>query len=405
ELAKGHPPAATSHSKSPTSTSPLSSLPPPLPKSPGRRRQIAAAVGGGALLAGVLLLALLALRRLPAGIGGEVGSMTGGSGANAGTGTGAVAGNATGNATGDATNGAAEGAQGNADQANTGDANHRAQGATTASTPGPQTGAGAGVDINASDGKVAGDNAKPKPAKPQKAGAADAAGPPAAGSPPPNAQTPTLPPAAGNSPKVVQKRARPPRAAAVIRPLEDDPTPLTADGNADKIMAGGSSRFFDVRARGRKFVYVVDCSDSMQGDRFERATQELLESIDALRPNQSFYVIFFADREYCQCYPAEDSTLTPATKSNKQRIAQWVADFTYAGGTYPFGALGAALGLEPDAIFLLSDGEFDDDVPDCVKTANISNIPIHTIAFMDPIAAPLLKRIAKENNGIYRYVP
>ena len=65
-----------------------------------------------------------------------------------------------------------------------------------------------------------------------------------------------------------------------------------------------------------------------------------------------------------------------------------------------------ALELKPHTIWLLTDGEFPDDICDKLKTANPEQkVSINTIAFHDPSGEAVMKRIAKENAGDYRFVP
>ena len=72
-----------------------------------------------------------------------------------------------------------------------------------------------------------------------------------------------------------------------------------------------------------------------------------------------------------------------------------------------------ALMLRPDAVFLLSDGEFDDPTRDFLLGENLRElddgtreprVPVHTIGFYSPAAAAALAPIAAENGGEFRYV-
>ena len=62
----------------------------------------------------------------------------------------------------------------------------------------------------------------------------------------------------------------------------------------------------------------------------------------------------------------------------------------------------------PDAIFLLTDGEFADRTAAFLREQNVSRGPamvhVHTIAFHSREGVKLLKRIARENSGQFRYV-
>lgn len=169
---------------------------------------------------------------------------------------------------------------------------------------------------------------------------------------------------------------------------------LSSDGT------GAGSGFFGVRAAGRKFVYVVDASGSMEGRRFRRARYELTNSIRKLRSHQQFYVIFY---NY-DAHTMPMSELVPASKDNLEKVREWIRQFRPVGPTFPGNALHKALELEPDAIYFLSDGMFDADVIEATRRANASKIAIHTICFEDRIGEPVLQVLAAQNGGKYRFV-
>ncbi len=72
-----------------------------------------------------------------------------------------------------------------------------------------------------------------------------------------------------------------------------------------------------------------------------------------------------------------------------------------------------ALRLKPDAIFLLSDGEFRDGTLEALRRKNRNrrdsagqkNAVIHTIAFKSMAGAMLLRQIAAENGGTFNFIP
>jgi hypothetical protein len=75
------------------------------------------------------------------------------------------------------------------------------------------------------------------------------------------------------------------------------------------------------------------------------------------------------------------------------------------GGTDPRAALKKALELQPDVIYLLTDGVFNDDAVAEVTKQNTRGVSIHTFCFGDAAGEGLLKNIARENNGTYKFVP
>src|SRR5688572_809241 len=84
---------------------------------------------------------------------------------------------------------------------------------------------------------------------------------------------------------------------------------FNGEGRGDSQM---SAQFFGIGGYGQTFVYVVDCSDSMnEGGKFERAIYELLQSIEQLDSDQRYFVIFYSDA----AYPMDADEPVPATEN------------------------------------------------------------------------------------------
>ncbi len=170
---------------------------------------------------------------------------------------------------------------------------------------------------------------------------------------------------------------------------------------------GLGAGFFGSKGAGKSFVYVVDCSGSMYGQRFRRAKEELVRSIGKLSPEQKFFVYFFNDRTFPLFDPKPAKTMIPATPANRQRASAWIRSREPESTTDPLYALQQALELKPEVIFLLTDGELDDpvEVQKMIRKNNKAHVVIHTIAFENEDGAVTLEAIAKENNGTFRFVP
>jgi hypothetical protein len=177
---------------------------------------------------------------------------------------------------------------------------------------------------------------------------------------------------------------------------------------------GDATHFFGLGSSGKSFVYVVDCSDSMNdGRKFERACYELLQSIEQLGYDQRYFIILYND----QTYPMEGGKLVPATQDQFDQTRRWVGRVVPGGHTYPLPALLRALALKPDAIYFLSDGLFDPNVIAQLRVANAPQragrgdrtesrrVPIHTIAFVSREAQGLMRTIASQSGGKFRFVP
>jgi uncharacterized protein with von Willebrand factor type A (vWA) domain len=163
--------------------------------------------------------------------------------------------------------------------------------------------------------------------------------------------------------------------------------------------------FFGTQGEGRSFIYIVDMSGSMGGDRFQRAIAEMIRSVNRLKPHQEFYVFFFNDRTYPLFDPKPATRMIMGTPANKARANRWIRSRRPTGLTNPMFALEQALEMKPDVIYLLTDGEIDnaDEVREMIRKRN-RGASIHTIAFENPEGAATLEAIAKENKGVFRFV-
>lgn len=164
------------------------------------------------------------------------------------------------------------------------------------------------------------------------------------------------------------------------------------------------AEFFGVEAKGKSFVFVVDTSGSMmQNDRYLRCRTELLRSIGALKYQQKYYVVFFNHTTF----PMPEHKLVEARPAQITKTQEWCKLAIPAGGTDPWDGLAQALHLKPDAIYLLTDGDFNPAVVERLAHAQpqTKKIPIHTICFESLSGAPVMEAIAKQTNGSYLYVP
>ncbi len=170
--------------------------------------------------------------------------------------------------------------------------------------------------------------------------------------------------------------------------------------------SGGS--FFGVRGEGNRFVYVVDCSGSMNErnfganiTRFGRLKNELTASIQGLNSHQSFFVIFFNH----QAHPMPAKNLLPSIPRHQNQFVGWMRRIPAMGDTDPRMAMMTAMRLRPDVIYFLTDGEFPVFVSNDLLQMRSSNVTVHTLAFGEKGSEPILKQIAENNNGQYHFVP
>jgi hypothetical protein len=164
-------------------------------------------------------------------------------------------------------------------------------------------------------------------------------------------------------------------------------------------VGGGGGENEDVQAR--KIVYVVDRSGSMT-DSIDFVKYELKRSIGELEEAHEFHVIFYSSGP-----PVEMPTrrLVNATDRNKQLAFEFVDSIIPQGETDPSKALERAFACNADLIYLLTDGEFDRAIVDLVKRLNTGGkTTVHTIGFLYRSGETILKQIASENNGNYKFV-
>jgi len=187
--------------------------------------------------------------------------------------------------------------------------------------------------------------------------------------------------------------------------IPDDADPSDGEAAEEPIRGKGYATFCGLEAKGYRFVFIVDSSGSMQGQRFSAACQELMTSIADLDEHQSFYVIFFNATEYPQAYPHVDNEMSPAGVASLERLTAWMRGVVPNGWTNPDGAIRRGLDLKPDAIFLLTDGEFNQGGALSVIRRHKFRAAIHTVAFASAEGAPMLQEIAARTGGSFRFVP
>ena len=192
-------------------------------------------------------------------------------------------------------------------------------------------------------------------------------------------------------------------------------TGLAASGTGIPNPSGAS--FYGASASGNCFCFVIDGSGSMRGGPWDAAKGELMRSIAGMKREQRFYIIFY-NRELSAIPLPGERTPSPralyATPENIEHAQRWLEVQRIGIGAPPDDALQFAIDKEPDAIYLLTDGDTTMDVARFLREINrvddlLGNpqilVPIHTIAFYSSKGQQLLRSIAQENRGQYIYVP
>ena len=213
-----------------------------------------------------------------------------------------------------------------------------------------------------------------------------------------------------------------PNPTSIVRPFTQNPFPDVASnklaqlevigvGGGGKELGGfeglgqGGRGFFGVGAGESeavvKIVYVVDRSGSMT-DSIDFVKYELKRSIGELGESKEFHVIFYSSGP-----PVEMPTrrLVNGTERNKQLAFEFIDGVIAQGETDPSKALERAFDCKPDLVYLLTDGEFDRAIIDLAKRLNVGGkVTVHTIGFLYKTGETVLKQIAEENHGNYKFV-
>ena len=169
--------------------------------------------------------------------------------------------------------------------------------------------------------------------------------------------------------------------------------------------------FGELKGKGKRFVYVLDRSESMRwpNDRPIRcALRQAEESIRSLDPAKGALrfglVIYNHEAQICG-----NKRLMEVTPQNKEGLIRFLQTVQADGGTDPLTALEKAIGLKPDVIFFLTDA--DEEISPLVL-AKIRELrlkvgvdQIHVMEFGNPESKrpASYRRLAEQNNGQYIY--
>ena len=194
------------------------------------------------------------------------------------------------------------------------------------------------------------------------------------------------------------------------------PIPTADDGGVQGKTEGNTTQFFGTKASGSRFIFIIDGSGSMtQGFRWYQAVRELEKSIGKLNEKQQALVLVYNFHTYPMFdTPPKDLKLLPVTDEFKEALSQWLGRVTPTGGTRPAHALEYSISLEPDAIFLLSDGLIADKSVQMLTRKNkirdpenggFRKVPIHAVSLgPDEDGAVEMKKIADGNEGQFNWV-
>ena len=177
-----------------------------------------------------------------------------------------------------------------------------------------------------------------------------------------------------------------------------DPSAMLAEigGAGDAKPAGGgqggaaggkpAAAFFGRAGQGRSVCFICDNSNSYSDGSFHVVLEELARAVDALKPEQSFFVIFASDAAYPLFHPAAVDALQPATVDNKQKLRAWLGTVEMCrGGQGIHDAVKLAGALGAEVVYLLSDGELGGSVVDRLEGADFGGAAVHTFGMQQPV--------------------
>lgn len=148
----------------------------------------------------------------------------------------------------------------------------------------------------------------------------------------------------------------------------------------------GGGSFFGRQGQGQRVCFLCDNSNSYRDGGFHAVLDELARAVDSLRPDQSFFVIFFSDAAYPLFHPDRVEGLQPASPENKERLRAWLATVELCGGGRGIDeAVRLAGGLDAEVIYFLSDGEHAASVVERVVSADFGGAVVHTFGMQQGV--------------------
>lgn len=185
---------------------------------------------------------------------------------------------------------------------------------------------------------------------------------------------------------------------------------LTAADASGDSGAGQTVGFGGVRGSGKKFVYVLDRSDSMSWQGavpMKRAVAAAIASIRSLDPGDGatkFQVVAF---NHDLAIFQNVSGLLNVTTANKAKCVQFLKSLVPSGGTDPEKALATALTMRPDVIFFLTDADEElseqtlSRIQSLRRQCKVRQICVVEFRKSTDHPKSTYKRLAAENGGTY----
>ena len=166
--------------------------------------------------------------------------------------------------------------------------------------------------------------------------------------------------------------------------------------------------FNGTKMSGRRFVFILDRSQSMGGQGLgvlSQAQKELTAAIKKLQPNHEFQVVAYHSRTVT----ISERRMLTANDENKALVKPFLQRLAAFGATEHHHGINAGLAFRPDTVVLLTDGGYPGLTTTQLKKVRrmAANAEFHTIQFgLGPQQKPVnfMTRLASECNGTFRYI-
>jgi hypothetical protein len=189
---------------------------------------------------------------------------------------------------------------------------------------------------------------------------------------------------------------------------------LRGDGGGSTPTKGAArTSVFGIEGEGFKFVYVFDRSGSMGGtgrNALNASKAELLASLESLGSTHQFQIIFYNEQPTMFPLAGQQGRLVFGEEANKSAAYRFVQSITADGATDHELALRAALRMNPDVIFFLTDADEPSLSPaqlERISRTNAGRSVINSIEFgLGPWLGQdnFLVELARRNGGQHSYV-
>jgi hypothetical protein len=193
------------------------------------------------------------------------------------------------------------------------------------------------------------------------------------------------------------------------------------DGIGDGTGPGSATGVFGLRDEGQRIVYVFDRSESMNsvftltsddGDTsvtfLEAAKEELTKSVKELSNGSEFHMIFYNSTP--MAFVGNGEKLVKVDEETKEFAQRFIYQLVAENNTNHVMALAMALELQPDVVFLMTDGEFKDDptrsdLNKLQRMARRGGTRINVIHFVfEPRTNSSLESLARRTQGQFRTI-